>query len=136
MPVGRVVSFDSVHGYGFVSHPSGEDAFMHANDILRDRHLIAPGVQVEFEETESERGLRAVNVRPLTRVPATQADGPCQDGPRTASHSAAGTMTSAELLQEFTDVIISGAPSVTAAQISRLRERLLTVARSHGWVHD
>ncbi|MFF4690094.1 hypothetical protein [Streptomyces sp. NPDC001307] len=63
-------------------------------------------MQVESEETESERGLRAVNVRPLTRLPATQADGPCQDGSR------------------------------TAAQISRLRERLLTVARSHGWVHD
>ncbi|MFE5300449.1 cold-shock protein [Streptomyces sp. NPDC056632] len=136
MPVGRVVSFDSVHGYGFVSRPSGEDAFMHANDILCDRHLITPGVPVQFEETESERGLRAVNVRPLAQVPAAEADGRHPAAAGTAAASATRRVTSAELLQEFTDVIISCAPSVTAAQISRLRERLLGVARGHGWVLD
>ncbi|MEW2080992.1 cold shock domain-containing protein [Streptomyces sp. NPDC005283] len=128
------MSFDSVRGYGFVSHPSGEDAFMHANDILCDRYLIAPGMPVQFEDTESERGLKAVNVRLLEQMPSAEADGAHPAGP--ATDSTAGMTTSAELLQEFTDVIISEAPSVTAAQISQLRQRLLATARSHGWVHD
>lgn len=123
------MSFDSVHGYGFVSRPSGEDAFMHANDILCDRHLITPGVPVQFEETESERGLRAFNVRPLPQEPSAGTAG-------TTSAAADRRVTSAELLQEFTDAIIFCAPSVTAAQIARLRERLLRVARGHGWVPD
>lgn len=134
MPVGRVVSFDCVRGYGFVSHPSGEDAFMHANDILCDRYIITPGMQVEFEDTESERGLKAVNIRPLDQESAAGAGTPAEGAP--PADPASPLLTSAALRHEFTDVIISGAPSVTAAQISQLRDRLLRVARIHGWVHD
>jgi len=35
---------------------------------------------------------------------------------------------------ELTDALIDGVPSLTAAQIVQIRQRLVTIALDHGWV--
>ncbi len=64
MATGRVIRFDEVKGYGFIT-PSdgGEDVFVHANEIT-DRGLrVSAGTQVAFQVLESDRGLKAYDVR-------------------------------------------------------------------------
>lgn len=57
MVTGRVIRFDEVKGYGFIT-PSegGEDVFVHANEIT-DRGLrVSAGTQVAFQVLEGDRG--------------------------------------------------------------------------------
>ena len=64
MVTGKVVRFDEVRGYGFVApEVGGEDVFIHVNDLTFDKRLVAPGVVVEFDLEESDRGPKASHVR-------------------------------------------------------------------------
>ncbi|GAA3618324.1 hypothetical protein GCM10022223_38830 [Kineosporia mesophila] len=56
--------FDEIRGYGFIAPDSGgEDVFLHANALLAEKHQYQPGVPVEFDVIEGERGLKATAVR-------------------------------------------------------------------------
>ena len=43
-------------------------------------------------------------------------------------------LTPGEFTTEVTELLIRHAPSLTGAQLSQIRERLVEQARSHGWV--
>jgi cold shock CspA family protein len=77
MLTGRVVRFDEMRGYGFIAPDrGGEDVFVHANVLGEDKYMFSPGLPVEFEVTEGDRGLKAHSVRILTdraAVPAAAA---------------------------------------------------------------
>src|SRR5262249_577553 len=90
MLTGKIVQFDDMRGYGFIApDKGGEDVFVHANVLADDKLLYVPGLPVEFEVTEGDRGLKAsaVHVRrdrmeavipapkpiPLPRAPALPA---------------------------------------------------------------
>ncbi|QDV37355.1 DUF1294 domain-containing protein [Tautonia plasticadhaerens] len=61
---GVVVSFDRERGFGFIRSPAlAEDAFVHASSVVGGEEL-RPGQQVRFLVEESDRGPRAVRVRP------------------------------------------------------------------------
>jgi hypothetical protein len=45
-------------------------------------------------------------------------------------------LSAATLAQKITDVLIDVAPTVTGAQISEVRRRLLAFAKQHGWIED
>ena len=116
---------------------------MHANDFGDQRHLVRPGLRVEFEEEAGDRGLKVVSVRILdtqTPTPASAADRRRADGD-TRQGAAAGdddamcdVLTPGEFATEVTEMLIRHAPSLTGAQITQIRERLVEQARVHGWV--
>lgn len=64
MLTGKVVQFDDVRGYGFIApDKGGEDVFVHVNVLGDDRYIFGPGLPVEFEEANSDRGPKAISVR-------------------------------------------------------------------------
>lgn len=61
---GTVKKFFKDKGYGFIHGEDGRDYFFHYSAILMDNYKTAePGESVEFEPEESDRGLRANNVK-------------------------------------------------------------------------
>jgi cold shock CspA family protein len=143
--VGRITRFDDIRGYGFIA-PSGggEDVFVHANDFGDQRHLVRPGVRVEYEEEAGERGLKVASVRILetpTTTPVSTAGRRRVDGDTRQGAAAGGdddamcdVLTPDEFTAEVTEMLIRHAPSLTGAQITQVRDRLVNQARSHGWV--
>jgi cold shock protein len=66
MLTGKVVRFDDVRGYGFIAPDGGgEDVFVHANVLGDDKYVIGPGLRVEFEATDGDRGPKAYAVHLL-----------------------------------------------------------------------
>ncbi|MGQ0838182.1 cold-shock protein [Actinokineospora sp.] len=140
MTTGTVVKFDHIRGYGFVANESGgEDVFLHVNDIDFDKHLIAPGAIVEFQVEDSLRGPKAFGVS-LVRAAEPSA---APVAHRSAQSSASGDddglcdcLSTQEFLAEVTEVLLTAAPSASAAQIVAIRQSLVKFAESHGWLGD
>ncbi|GGM79390.1 cold shock domain-containing protein [Dactylosporangium sucinum] len=133
---GRILRFDEVRGYGFIApNAGGEDVFVHANDFGDQRHLVHPGMRVEYEVEEGERGLKVATVRILdTPVPR-------RDHARAAASTAeddglCDVLSSREFSQEVTELLIQHVPSLTGSQIAQARQHLVAFARSHGWVES
>lgn len=127
MVTGKVVRFDEGKGYGFLAPDGGgEDVFVHVNDLDFDKRLLSPGALVEFDIEDGDRGLKASQVRILGRSAA---------GPRPGDEEGYGDVLSArEFLEEITEALLNAAPEATAEQILRVRQRLVQVAHSHGWI--
>jgi cold shock protein len=66
--VGKVKWFNNEKGFGFLTPEDGSaDHFVHHTGILGEGFKsLEEGQEVEFESTTSDKGLRAVNVKPLT----------------------------------------------------------------------
>ena len=138
MATGQVIRFDAVRGYGFVSPENGGgDVFLHVNDLLVDKSLIAPGVTVEFDIEEGDRGLKAADVRVISGAPAVPAAsfsvGPpvSRDG---IEDGMCDVLTVKEFTREITETLLLAAPGATGEQILQIRRRLTEVATRHGWV--
>jgi len=64
-PEGTVKWFDNKKGFGFIE-PDGseEDVFVHYSSVqMEGFKTLEEGDRVNFEVTQGEKGLRAVNVR-------------------------------------------------------------------------
>lgn len=140
MLVGRILRFDDVRGYGFIAPAAGgEDVFVHANDFGAERHLVHSGMAVEYEVEEGERGLKVSTVRILEQSPAPARTGqPAQERAATGSagedDGLCDVLAPRELIAEVTELLIQRVPSLTGTQIAQVREHLVELARSHGWV--
>jgi CspA family cold shock protein len=117
---------------------------VHANDFGDQRHLVHPGMRVEYEVEESDRGLKVATVRildasapvrPVERHPVTT-EGPSKVAPAGDDDGMCDVLAPHEFTTEVTEVLIQHVPSLTGAQISQIRERLVDQARSHGWVES
>lgn len=66
MPTGKIKWYSAEKGYGFIQQDAGsKDVFVHwsAIDGLGDYEELSDGEPVEFEIEETDRGLKAVNVK-------------------------------------------------------------------------
>ena len=66
MAKGTVKRFDEKKGYGFLESDAGngDDIFVHYSDIEGEGfRTLVPGEEVEFDIIESDKGLKATNVR-------------------------------------------------------------------------
>lgn len=136
--------FDEVRGYGFIA-PSGggEDVFVHANDFGEFRHLVHPGMSVEFEAEQGERGLKVASVRilddPATIKPVRSVASVTARPKASSSGDDDGlcdVLTPREFITEVTEILIQHVPSLTGGQISEIRQHLVEHARSHGWLES
>ena len=59
---GVVKWFNGGKGYGFIKRNSGEEIFVHFRALQKDSRRLAPGLEVEFEVIEGEKGPEASNV--------------------------------------------------------------------------
>ncbi|MFC7546850.1 cold-shock protein [Plantactinospora sp. GCM10030261] len=152
--VGKILRFDEVRGYGFIAPAAGgEDVFVHANDFGEHRHLVRPGLRVEYEVEQGERGLKVASVR-LVDEPVTPGRSGVDDAgpgradadlmPPDAGLTRGGVvgdddgmcdvLAARAFLAEVTEVLLRHAPSLTGTQITQVRQHLVDYARSHGWV--
>ncbi len=137
MSTGKVLRFDHVRGYGFVA-PSdgGDDIFLHANDLLVEKNLIVPGTFMEFDVEEGERGLKASAARIVSSGPSVP-----PAVPRVAAHAddsdgLCDILPVGELTQEVTETLLRVEPTLTGAQIIRIRSELIRIAEKYGWVEN
>ncbi|MEV0607371.1 cold shock domain-containing protein [Polymorphospora rubra] len=144
MAVGKVLRFDETRGYGFIAPDAGgEDVFLHANDLRDEKYLIRPGVAVEFDLEEGERGLKASSVRVLDRTPRRPAVTKTVEA-RFAGKTATGedddglcdVLSGDEFRNELTELLIDEVPSLTGSQIALIRQRITRLAQTHGWVES
>ncbi len=67
MATGKVKWFSDAKGYGFIQtedeHDNGKDIFVHYSEIVKDGYkTLAQGQSVEFELSDTSRGLQARKV--------------------------------------------------------------------------
>lgn len=146
MVTGRVVRFDGVKGYGFIAPDhGGEDVFLHVNDLRIPEASLRPGLLVEFDVEQGDRGLKASSVRlapgsggsagaeaPGSAFPG-RSDSPVRqiaDG----DDVMCDVLNSQEYVRDVTEVLLESAPGLTAADILQVRQGLLQFAKRHGWV--
>ena len=64
MAAGTVTWSNEAKGFGFITHPEGEDVFVHYSAIAGDGFkTLAEGDSLEFDVTRGPKGLQAANVR-------------------------------------------------------------------------
>jgi cold shock protein len=132
MRTGRVLRFDEARGYGFIApEGGGEDVFVHVNELLDDKSEILPGTPVEFEVTESDRGLKAYAVRVLERRPRRSAE---VTDAQVDEDGLCDVLSGPQFQRELTELLLKELPDLTGRQIVQLRRSLLTLAEDHGWV--
>ena len=63
MEQGTVKWFNESKGFGFIQRESGNDLFVHFNDIQGDGFkTLNEGDAVQFESAEGQKGPKAINV--------------------------------------------------------------------------
>jgi cold shock CspA family protein len=136
---GRVLRFDQVRGYGFIAPTGGgEDIFLHANDLLIDKHLVTAGVTMEFEVEQGDRGPKATGARLVRSAPGTAAPAPPTEGaPREGGDDGEDFFyvpSTKEFTREVTEILLQTEPTLTGAQILAVRRGLTRLAEKNGWI--
>lgn len=149
MEKGKILRFDAVRGYGFIAPDrGGEDVFLHISALQGDMESARPGMVVEFDAVTSDQGRKALVARilPDAGLPWSTGSYAPRSGVSTRPVSGASgddidgdlceVVTSAEFGREITDVLIAAVPTMTAAQIVQVRQRLSAYAQARGWLED
>ena len=133
LTVGKVLRFDEVKGYGFISpDEGGEDVFMHANDLVDEKYLYQAGSTVEFFMEMGEKGPKASGIRRIYQP------SPNRLTPKDSRKAPAGPDRTPpdRFRTELTEALLDGVDTLTAAQVKAVRGVVTELARTHGWVTD
>ncbi|MFF7458187.1 cold-shock protein [Kitasatospora sp. NPDC008115] len=139
---GKVLRFDDVRGYGFIAPDDGsEDIFMHANDLLSEKYMIQPGIRVSFRSEMGDRGPKASDVRIVddARPAAVPSTPPAPAKARTGPDSEDGlcdVLSADEFQHELTESLLRTVPTLTGAQLTEVRARVIELSRTHGWIES
>ena len=61
---GKVKWFDSKKGYGFIIAEDGKEIFVHYTGIIKEGFkALSEGQEVEYELTDGDKGVQAVEVK-------------------------------------------------------------------------
>jgi len=144
---GKVISFDQVKGYGFVSPlGGGEDVFLHVNDLLDEKHLLKPGVIVEFITEQGDRGPKASSTHIVPAppggghtAPARRSTAPVVEGGEAPDggdpdNEYIDVLPAADFSREITEVLLLVEPGLTGPQIRAVRKRLTDLGSKYGWI--
>lgn len=135
MRTGRVLRFDQVRGYGFIAPTGGgEDIFLHANDLLVEKHLVTAGVTMEFEVEQGERGPKAIGAR-IVR-PASTGGHPAADREGDEDGEFFYVPSVKEFTREVTELLLQVEPTLTGTQIVAIRRQLTAMAEKNGWIEN
>lgn len=122
---GRIVRFDDVRGYGFITpDDGGEDVFVHANDLRDEKHRYRAGLRVGFEVEDGDRGLKASDVHLLEPAKKRSED----------DEILCDVLSYADFSQELTEALLDGVSSLTGGQIVQVRRRVMELVQTHNWV--
>ncbi|MEU2357284.1 cold shock domain-containing protein [Streptomyces misionensis] len=139
LTTGRVLRFDEVRGYGFIAPTEpGEDVFMHANDLLDEKYLYHEGSEVEFHLEMGEKGPKASQIRLIhqpspNRPPSRPVFSDGTTAERAGTPAGEGT-GAAHFRTELTELLVTSVDSLTAAQIRQIRERVVELVWTKGWL--
>ncbi|WP_067537328.1 cold-shock protein [Nocardia crassostreae] len=128
MSIGKLVSFDSSRGFGFIRpEDGGPDVFVHVNDIGLDEDELRQGRVFEFDVTEGDRGPKAINLALVGGAAAPV---------RHKNDKRGGQMSEAEHKRLITELLLDASPALTAGEILTIRDRLTAFADQHGWIEN
>ncbi|MDT5222151.1 MAG: hypothetical protein QOF15_4256 [Mycobacterium sp.] len=132
---GKVVRFDEARGYGFIApDDSGEDVFLHANDLEMEKRQAKPGARVSFEVEEGNRGKFATEVRLSTDPgPPDHRDSDGADALSPADDYF-DVLTVEEFRHVVTEKLLHITPPLTAPQILSVRSGFEELARKQGLI--
>jgi CspA family cold shock protein len=131
---GKVVRFDDVRGYGFITPDmGGDDIFLHVNDLEIEKQLARTGTRVSFEIEEGERGKFATGVRLSSgAVPAHSPGKDSHDpGPDDDYYD---VLSVDEFRHVITEMLLRVSPPITGQQILEVRSSFEQLARKQRWI--
>ncbi|MFI1919191.1 cold-shock protein [Nocardia sp. NPDC020380] len=132
MSIGKLVSFDSSRGFGFIRpEDGGPDVFVHVNDIGLDEDELRQGRVFEFDVTEGDRGPKAINLALVAGQPAPPRHKGKERGDRPG-----GLLSASEHRRLITELLLDASPALTAGEIVTIRDRLTAFADQHGWIEN
>lgn len=132
---GKVVRFDEVRGYGFISPDiGGEDVFLHANDLEINKARVRPGVKVTFEIEEGARGKFATAVRlPVASPDAAPAS---HNDASTADGEYFDVLSVDDFKRIVTEMLLHISHPINGEQILEVRTGMETLAQKYGWIES
>jgi cold shock protein len=118
LATGKLLQFDHVRGYGFVAaEDGGEDIFLHASVFDEDPEMLRPGMRVEFEVMNGDRGRKAFAAHLIQDK--VNGDGqPLAPRPAVFMPVQAAGETATPLQQDMTVVVAQPAPPIQAASVA------------------
>ncbi|MFC2099118.1 cold-shock protein [Bacteroidota bacterium] len=65
MTKGKVKWYNETKGYGFIETDNSDDVFVHRSGLDTSIRALEPDQEVEFEIKQGDKGLMAVDVKPV-----------------------------------------------------------------------
>ena len=62
---GKVKWYNDVKGFGFIEIANSDDIFVHSSGLINSHYGLEPEQEVIFETKQGDKGLFAVNVKPV-----------------------------------------------------------------------
>lgn len=132
---GKVVRFDDLRGYGFITPDiGGDDVFLHANDLEMEKTQAKRGARVSFEIEEGERGRFATGVRLSTASAPTHRSATDIDDSISTPDDYFDVLSVDEFHHLTTEMLLRITPPLTGHQILEVRSNLEQLARRHAWI--